>query len=245
MKPAREAPVGFFHAAQGPGATVRALLLVLALELAYALLTRVGFAAWLSGSELELAIAAARLLSLAACWKLFRPLILSRRPLPAARYPEATWFAIGLLLALPLLCGDDGRPAWPDQVVFGLTSFVVGPREEIVYRAVIQNLLERHLGLAGAVILASLVFVLYHYGYPPGMPFTAWRAVLLFSCGLAFGLLYRASGSLLLVSLLHAVLDLLWALSPWVVRPLGNEVELALCLGAVCLLLGAVRSARA
>jgi len=76
-----------------------------------------------------------------------------------------------MLLSVPLLFGKDD---WTDPVVrtaFVLTSLVVGLREEIVYRAIVQNLLEERLGKAGAILLASAVFALYHYGFG-GWPYT-------------------------------------------------------------------------
>jgi membrane protease YdiL (CAAX protease family) len=123
-----------------------------------------------------------------------------------------------------VLFGNDAWPTWIDKLVFASTSFVVGPREEIAYRAVLQNMLERRLGWIAALILSSVLFALYHYGYG-GIPFTPRRFAELFFSGVGFGLLYRFSGSLLAVALLHSVEDVLWSLSPWLAVPLPAAVR--------------------
>jgi len=141
------------------------LLLIGAIETVYALVTRLCFPRYFSGIELELYTTAARLLTIPLYWSLFRPLI-QRRSLQreTVRMPSL-YFGIAALLLVPVVFGNDDRPGFAIRAVFALTSFVMGLREELVYRAILQNLLEEKFGRFGAILLASTVFALYHYGY--------------------------------------------------------------------------------
>jgi membrane protease YdiL (CAAX protease family) len=205
--------------------TLGLLLPLAAIELSYALVTRALMPSYFSGAGLELYITAARLLTLPLYWKLYRPLIRSRTA--RREMLGKPWFLVGvaMLLSVPLLFGKDD---WTDPVVrtaFVLTSLVVGLREEIVYRAIVQNLLEERLGKAGAILLASAVFALYHYGFG-GWPYTWHRFLELFLFGCIFGVLYRVSGSLLLAALLHALIDVIYAVSPLIPQLLPRTDDL-------------------
>jgi len=201
------------------------LLLLGSIETAYALVTRLCFPRYFSGIELELYTTAARLLTIPLYWSLFRPLI-HRRSLQreAVRMPSLH-FGIAALLLVPVVFGNDDRPGFTIRVVFALTSFVVGLREELVYRAILQNLLEEKLGRFGAILLASTIFALYHYGSESALNYSLQRFLELFVFGCIFGLIYRISGSLLLVAILHSILDLIYAISPVVHRPFSRAGE--------------------
>ena len=201
------------------------LALVLLIELVYAVLTRVYFAAYFSGIELELCITAARIITLPVYWWLFRPLILSRNLRSDTVWMPSFHFAVAIMLLVPLLFGNDARPGFATHAVFALTSLVVGLREEMVYRAIVQNLLEERLGALGSILLASIAFAFYHYGYGD-IPFTRQRFFELFLFGCIYGLIYRTTGSLLLVVLLHSLMDAIWAFSPILAWPLPRGGEL-------------------
>jgi membrane protease YdiL (CAAX protease family) len=205
------------------GIWLRPLLLVALIECAYAVSTRAGLAQLFQGGELELVTSAVRLLTLALYWRLFRSWILSRRMQWDRLRQPTLLLGMLLLLLVPLFTGNDGRPE-SERWIFALTSFVVGLREELVYRAVVQNLLERRFGFMPAIISASALFACYHYGYAQ-IPFTPLRFLELFFSGVALGVVYRATGSLALAAALHAVLDVLWSLSPWIAAPYPQPVR--------------------
>jgi membrane protease YdiL (CAAX protease family) len=118
--------------------------------------------------------------------------------------------------------------------VFVLTSPVVGLREELVYRGIVQRSLERPLGPIGAIGVSSLLFSAYHLGALPLVPV---YFVIVFLAGSVLGVMYRASGSLWLVIGVHALYDALSALSPVFGAPLlGMRWAVGLMLGALVML---------
>lgn len=195
------------------------LALAVLLELAYALGTRVWLKRHFDGIELELYTTAIRLVSAACYWLLFRDLLRSRAPrLASARSPL---FALGLAVAalVPILVGDWALADRTMQITFALTSVAVGLREEIVYRGVVQNLLETRMGWLGAILVSNVVFTLYHYG---AWPFTPDYVLEFFLVGGVMGLVYYGTGSLWLAVAAHSIYDALWSFTPILVPPLAK-----------------------
>jgi membrane protease YdiL (CAAX protease family) len=196
------------------------LALAVALELAYALGTRV----WLKpyfrdGIELELYTTAIRLASAGAYWWLFRDLLVGRSPqLASLRHPL---FALGLVpvALVPVLVGDWGLAGLTTQVTFAFTSVAVGLREEILYRGVLQNVLEPRMGWLGAILASNVVFTLYHYG---AWPFTPDYVLEFFLVGSVMGLIYYGTGSLWVTVAAHSIYDALWSFTPILVPPLAK-----------------------
>ncbi|HLJ87328.1 MAG TPA: CPBP family intramembrane glutamic endopeptidase [Candidatus Angelobacter sp.] len=92
-------------------------------------------------------------------------------------------------------------------------SFVALP-EELFFRGVVQNLLERKLGRRQALFLASILFGLSHFnkGNPHGVFFN-WRYVLLATiAGIFYGRAWRAEKRLFASSFTHASVDTIWSL---------------------------------
>lgn len=199
-------------------------------ELIYALTTRVWLPQHFSGTTLELAVTAGRLVSLAIFFLLFRQLILGRTSnLAVARDPR-TVITVGLLLISPVLIGNYSLPDLTTQMVFAITSVAVALKEEFLYRGVLQNLLERRFTLLRAIVLSNIVFTLYHYG---AQPFTFWNLTEIFCAGCILGLLYAATGSMALVVGLHAVNDAIWSFTPLMATPLPRPMGSAILLSAL------------
>lgn len=78
----------------------------------------------------------------------------------------------------------------------------VGFVEEFLYRAILQRTLTDYIGVVPALLLANALFGLMHSGY--GDPFEILFAGVL---GLVYGILYRYTDSLLLVTILHGLLN--------------------------------------
>jgi membrane protease YdiL (CAAX protease family) len=184
-------------------------------EVSYAVLTRAWLARWGDPVASELAITAARLATIPIHWILFRDVIRSRTPRDA---PTAhPLFVLGIVL-LVLAATVPERPplppwSWWFTVVFVLTSIVVGVREELVYRGVVQNLLGRRMGWIGAVVVSNAIFVVYHYRK---FDFTPARVTTILLVGAALGLVYHRTGSLRLPIAMHTAYDMLLAARPLV-----------------------------
>jgi uncharacterized protein len=82
--------------------------------------------------------------------------------------------------------------------------------EELFFRGLTQNLLERHLGKTRALLLASVLFGLSHFN--KGAAFN-WRYVLLATiAGIFYGRAWRAQRRLCSSSITHASVDTVWSL---------------------------------
>ncbi|HEY9118199.1 MAG TPA: CPBP family intramembrane glutamic endopeptidase [Marinobacter sp.] len=89
--------------------------------------------------------------------------------------------------------------SWPTLIAL---SVFAGVGEELLFRGAIQGWLTQHVGDATAIVLASLVFGLVHY-----LSFTYF--VLATGLGLALGMAYALTDSLVLVMIWHAVYDMI------------------------------------
>ncbi len=116
---------------------------------------------------------------------------------------------LGFLLGFLHWHGSLPHPwALPSAWVF--TFFFVALPEELFFRGLVQNLLERHLGRARALWLASVLFGLSHFN--KGATFN-WRYVLLATiAGLFYGRAWRAQHRLFASSITHASVDTVWSI---------------------------------
>lgn len=137
-----------------------------------------------------------------------------------------------LFLSIPFLAGNYGTASTVTRLVFALASFPVALKEEITFRALIQNLLAKRFGTLAAVLLATTFFVCYHIGViAPGWVNYARVATV----GLFLGVLYARSQSLWLVIGLHTVYDAVQCVGPVFSRTLSQQTSLAFEM--VCLVL--------
>jgi membrane protease YdiL (CAAX protease family) len=127
-------------------------------------------------------------------------------------------------------------------LIFALTSFVVGLREELLYRAVLINLLQPRFGVIGALIFSTLLFTVYHYGTWA----VSWLIITeIVSMSTILGLMYIYSGSLFAVAMLHAVYDAVWFFGPFIRHPLADVWRPAfLLVGVAFIVLWAVKVRR-
>jgi len=95
--------------------------------------------------------------------------------------------------------------------------FVVGLTEEFIFRGIIQTRLEKFLGPAGGILLASLLFGIMHssYGTPYEMAYT-------FLAGGILGYFFYRTKSLSLVVMIHGFINIfLFGLIPFLGPGLG------------------------
>jgi membrane protease YdiL (CAAX protease family) len=195
--------------------TNRLFLVFVVCELAYVASARL-LARYYHGQQpaAELYWTALRAISAIVLWWIYRR-AQTNAPASTRRISCADLPVIGMLVA-PIVTGT---AVYGDSVrhLFAATSLVVGLREELAYRAVLQGFLRQRSGPWAALIVSNVAFVAYHYGVEPFEP--AYVLQLLF-VGLILGFVYEKSGSLGLVVMLHAAYDALWCYAPFVRQPL-------------------------
>ena len=192
------------------------LLLAVGVEILYMISTRSWLNEFADGIELELYITGVRLLTAAIYWALFRDIILHRPVRNVSFQSPMLWIGIGAVCLVPILVGNWGLSGYKTQFVFALTSIAVGIREEILYRGVLQTLIEKRLGWIWAIVLSNVVFTLYHYG---AWEFTTSKVLELFFVGCFLGLLYRGTGSLIIAIVFHSIYDAIWCFTPYMEKP--------------------------
>jgi membrane protease YdiL (CAAX protease family) len=104
--------------------------------------------------------------------------------------------------------------AWPQlwlpPAAWIFTFIFVALPEELFFRGLVQNLLERRLGRHGALFVAAVLFGLSHFN--KGARFN-WRYVLLAAiAGLFYGRAWREKRRLFASSVTHTSVDTLWSL---------------------------------
>ncbi|MGE9293610.1 MAG: CPBP family intramembrane glutamic endopeptidase [Puniceicoccales bacterium] len=213
----------------------RALLVLLLLEGAYMIGTR-----WLmgmgdvNGIGIELARTILRLISAAAVWGILGGIL--EKPTKGAWRGGIWWLlpllATCLMFLVPLIAGNWNLPEADTRLVFAITSLAVGMREELVYRGILQTLLEKKLGLLWAIVITSVAFALYHYGAQPWN----WFTVTQYLCfGVFFGVLYARTRSLWLVIWIHTLYDALWCYTPFIANPWNVQRSIPFLLSAALL----------
>jgi membrane protease YdiL (CAAX protease family) len=193
------------------------LLVAVFFELQYVTVTRIvlpHFALGVVG--LELAITVVRLLTIPLYWYFYRDVIGRFTSDGKETRLAAFWLGCAVFLLLPIVVPPDSyHPRGIANALFALTSFVVGFREELVYRGVIQNLFARKIGLGPALIASNIMFVMYHAG---AVHMTPVAIAELFAGGLIFGLIYAGSRSLVVAALVHGMYDAIASFAPYVER---------------------------
>ena len=126
---------------------------------------------------------------------------------------EKSYFVQAVIIAnVVFAAGLRAQLGGPDVVSVIWLMFVpllfLGFYQEVVYRGMLQTGLVRRCGPAAGVLIANVLYTFSpgHYDY-----FSAPRAVAvpmfaaIFAMGLVFGMVYRRSGNLWIVAVMHAL----------------------------------------
>lgn len=185
---------------------------IIAVEITFVILTRLALAHHSTYTqEAELIRTIFRLGAVLIYWLLLRNFITSKNLASADISQFRLLLAFVLFLSVPLLVGDWSFMGPGTKAVFAATSIVVALKEEIVFRALIQNLVAKRFGNLSAILVTTALFTAYHIGVIP-LSFFAYGQVVFAS--LILGVLYARTQSLWLVIWLHTLYDALWSLTP-------------------------------
>ncbi len=138
------------------------------------------------------------------------------------------------LFLFPITIKTDGLEGNSTKILFALTSFIVGVREELFYRAIVQNSLSKKMKKFGSVILTSIFFTFYHLSYFINLDFIA--IVEAFLVGIVIGVIYYNMRSLLMVIMIHSFYDVLWSFVP-IIPFLPDYVAIVLLIISVSLII--------
>jgi membrane protease YdiL (CAAX protease family) len=116
----------------------------------------------------------------------------------------------GILFAdrLQMILAEPGL-WWRPATIVVFTNFVWGFHQELVYRGILQTELVRRWGPLFGILVSNLLFTLgplhfYHFfGRAPGRALPVFAVI--FLTGLFFGVLFRRSGNLAIVGVLHGL----------------------------------------
>ncbi len=192
------------------------LIVIALLEPIYALVTRAWMPFHFQGIELELMISVCRALIAGLVWLWFGDFILSGSGKVRPHQRPVLIAAAAALLLEAAVCGNTGLSGPSLQITLAVTSLVVALHEELVYRALLQDLLRRRIGLMPALLLSNLCFTLYHFGAQPLNPL---NFVYLFLSGCTLGLIYERTRSLVAVITIHSLADAIFCFTPLVETP--------------------------
>lgn len=208
---------------------------IFAVEATFIVLTRIVLSRyWTYSLDAELIRTPLRLVAVFVYWRLLREFTTSKHTSSSQLLQPALLLPIALFLSVPLLVGDLSYMTPITKLVYALTSIAVGLKEEIAFRALIQNLLARRLGNSTAILLATLLFTAYHIGAVPLLLFAYGQVVI---AGLFMGIVYARTQNLWLVVWLHTLYDALWSVTPVLSPPLPYSVGLAILSASVLLIL--------
>ncbi len=167
--------------------------------------------------EAELIRSAGRVVMIGFYVLLFRHLLASRPLVPSQIGHSLFLVPICVFLCVPLLVGYMAHVDGTTKALFAATSIIVGFREEIAFRAVIQTLLARRMGNVASIGVTTLIFAAWHIGVIPWEPFAYGQVI---AASILLGVIYARTGNLMLVIVIHALYDALWSLTPILDRPI-------------------------
>jgi hypothetical protein len=127
---------------------------------------------------------------------------------------ECIFFApivIGLGIAIGFITPHGGIPAASTASAAALvTFFFVAIPEELFFRGVLQNLLEKRAGYAVSLLTTAVIFGLSHFNKPAAFN---WRYVLLATiAGIFYGRAWHDRRRLFSSATTHTLVDVIWAL---------------------------------
>lgn len=207
------------------------VVLAAAVEIAYAVFTRTWLTRHFHGIELELLITSIRIVTAVFYWNIFREVVRARTPSHSSLRQPFVWVGIVSVLAIPVLFrGWSPGEGIGTAMLFALTSFVVGFREELLYRAVVINLLQPRYGALGSLVISTVLFTAYHYGT---WAFSWLIVAEIVGMSIILGLLFIYSGSLIAVAIIHGVYDAIWFFGPFLATPISDAWRLAFLLAGI------------
>ncbi len=125
---------------------------------------------------------------------------------------KVIFLSIVIMMLFPLLflrAGFTGAL----RIIWILSSFIVGFREELFYRGLLQNKISEKYPLLPALISTSIIFTVYHVVYFIGGQWIPLIQVFIWS--LFIGIIYIKTGNIVVVSFVHGMYDAIPFITPF------------------------------
>lgn len=146
--------------------------------------------------------------------------------------------AVGCLLLFAVMDSNGMNESAGWQKMFAVSGIIAGFREELLYRGMVQNILQNRYGYRFGLIAASLLFALSHIQY---IYYGQLNGLLLIACaGIIFGCVYIYSRSILVTALIHGLYDAMISVD-FIAYKLGARLELPLFIGITLFFISLVR----
>jgi membrane protease YdiL (CAAX protease family) len=125
-------------------------------------------------------------------------------PIAIVIFSFVRFAALQRLLARPDL--------YPVAALVYVSEMIWGFYQELMYRGVLQTELTRRWGPGAGILLGNLIFTFgplhaYHFLAARGNPSHLWIFAAIFSIGLLFAVLFRRSGNLWMIAIMHGIGD--------------------------------------
>ena len=143
-------------------------LTIIVVEVIYVVLARLVLASYSNYSqEAELIRTIFRLVAVFIYWVLLRDFIGTKNLALSDIVQPRLVFSFVLFLSVPLLVGDLSYMGPGTKAVYAVTSIVVALKEEVTFRAIIQNFIAKRFGNLTAILVTTVLFAAYHIGVIP------------------------------------------------------------------------------
>jgi len=152
--------------------------------------------------------------------------ILENRIIPRSKYKSSLIVvAVLFLFSFPVLFGKSGFTR-PLRILWFLSSFIVGFREEIFYRGIIQTSLNKKYNIIVTIIFTSIIFMLYHvYVFIYG----SWIDLIeIFIWSFVIGIIYFKIRSIIIVSVIHGLYDAIPFITPVFLKSVNYKIGILL-----------------
>ncbi|MEJ5284505.1 MAG: type II CAAX endopeptidase family protein [Brevinematales bacterium] len=120
--------------------------------------------------------------------------------------------SIVFILLYPLTVKDEPFGDFLLKMVFAVTSIIVGIREELFYRGMLQNSLSEKMNRFYSVFITSIFFTIFHFIYI--IRFNPIVLIEIFLVSVVIGFIYYHLRSLILVIAIHTIYDVVFSYVP-------------------------------
>ncbi|MEQ1558081.1 MAG: CPBP family intramembrane glutamic endopeptidase [Methyloglobulus sp.] len=146
---------------------------------------------------------------------------------PKQKFAPPFILAITLFILFAALYTNAEHETLTWQLVFGLSGITAGFREELFYRGIVQNSLQKNMHYQKALLITCTLFTLSHIQF---IYYGQASAVMLITlAGIIFGSIFIYTGSVLFVGAIHGLYDAVLCLNFSPIR-LSNQAALPILL---------------